>query len=339
MTSLKRLFLSAICVLIFCACGSSAPRRVAAPPTDAWLALLVDDASDWQVKLRPRDLERDPVFGPVLTRAEREASAAIVQARIGETTLQALEQSDVLLLAVRTAHPLDAVLIVGGAPASTSPDAMVDDHGAPLWRKIDAPGRTIEEYVLAAPPTPDQPAARLVAIPGRTWIIATGGAIDRAARALSSGPAGPYRPGDAPTKDGQDLVELLAVGELLVPLKNSRGELLQPLLAPLTKVGVRVDGGRSPAAHVVLTYRDEVSAIHAEDLLQTLKTVVETKYPHFQALIEAAAITQVKHDIHIDSAIPGGLVHMLLEAGRDRGADAPPPTPGATSSPSDPSTP
>lgn len=314
MMSLKPLILSVIAILFLVACGSAPPKVVTPEKTSAWFPLIVDDTSDWQVKLRPRDLQSDPVFGPVLTRAEREASAAIIQARIGETTLQALEQADVLVFAVRTAHPLDAVLIVGGAPASTSPDSMVDDRGAPLWRKIDAPGRSIEEYVRAIPAAPDQPAARLVALPGRTWIIAMGGAVDRTARALSSVTAGPYRPD--PAKDGQDLVDILAVGELLVPLKNSRGELLQPLLAPLTKVALRVDGGRSPTAHLVLTYRDEVSAIHAEDLLQTLKAVVEAKYPNFQALIEAAAITHQKHDIHVDSAIPGGLVHMLLEAGR-----------------------
>ncbi len=288
--------------------------------------MLVDDSSDWQLRVRPRDLAQDPVFGPVLQRAEREASAAIAQARIGETTLQVLEQSDVLLLAVRTAHPLDSVLIVGGAPASTSPDAMVDDRGAPLWRKLDAPSHTIEEYVRASPAALDQPAARLVALPGRTWIIAMGGAVDRMARALSAAPAAPYRPD--PVKDGQDLVEILAVGELLVPLKQARVELLQPLLGPLARVALRVDGGRTPAAHLALTYRDEVSAIQAEDFLQTLKTVVEEKYPKFQPLIEAAAITHQKRDVDVDSAIPGGLVHMLLDAGRpgraDPKSDAPP---------------
>ena len=312
--SLKRLVLVAISILCVSACGSAPPKSAASEKTSAWFPLLVDDTSDWQLKLRPRDLAQDPVFGPVLTRAEREASAAIVQARIGETTLQALEQSDVLLFAVRTAHPLDAVLIVGGAPASTSPDSMVDDRGSALWRKLDTPNRTLEEYVRATPAAPDQPAVRLVAIPGRTWIIAMGGAVDRMARALSTAPAGPYRPD--PATEGHDLADLLVVGELLVPLKGQRGELLQPLLAPLTRVSMRVDGGRQPAAHLVLTYRDEVSALQAEDFLQTLKTVFETKYPKFQALIDAAAISHQKRDIDVDSAIPGGLVHMLLEAGR-----------------------
>ncbi len=310
-------------ISILSACGSSSPKKIAAPEkNDAWVSLLVDDTSDWQVKLRPHDLAEDPVFGPVLVRAEREASAAIVQARIGETTLQALEQSEVLLFAVRTARPLDAVMIVGGAPASTSPDSMVDDRGAPLWRKIDAPGRTIEEYVRATPAAPDQPAARLVAIPGRTWIIAMGGAVDRTARALSGSVIGPYRPDAA--SEGHDLVDVLVVGELLVPLKTWRGELLQPLLAPLTRVALRVDGGRSPAAHLVLTYRDEPSALHAEDFVQVLKTAVEAKHPKFQALIEAAAITHRNNDIAIDSAIPGGLVHMLLEAGKGSGPNARP---------------
>ncbi|MEO7112109.1 MAG: hypothetical protein ABI183_16820 [Polyangiaceae bacterium] len=323
----KGLILATISILFMSACGSAPPKSAAAEKSSAWFALLVDDTSDWQVKIRPRDLAQDPVFGPVLMRAEREASAAIVQARIGETTLQALEQSDVLVFAVRTAHPLDAVLIVGGAPASTSPDAMVDDRGSPLWRKIDAPSHSIEEYVRATPAPSDQPVVRLVALPGRTWIIAMGGAVDRMARALSAGPAGPYRPD--PATDGHDLVDVLAVGELLVPLKNARGELLQPLLGPLTRVSLKVDGGRSPAAHLVLTYRDEVSAIHAEDFLQTLKTVLVAKYPKFQALIEAAAISHQKHDIDLDSAIPGGLVHMLLEAGRGYHQDAKPDAPNA----------
>ena len=320
--SLKRLIFTAISIFILSACGSSAPPKVATTEkSSAWFSILVDDSSDWQIRIRPRDLAQDPVFGPVLQRAEREASAAIAQARLGETTLQALEQSDVLVFAVRTAKPLDALLVVGGAPASTSPDAMVDDQGTPLWRHVDAPGRSVEEYVRAIPSAPDQPAVRLVALPGRTWIIAMGGAVDRMARALSISSPGPYRP-DAST-GGHDLVDILVVGELLVPLKSARTELLQPLLAPLTHVALRVDGGRAPAAHLVLTYRDESAALHAEDFLQTLKTVFEAKYPKFQALIEAAVVTRRQRDLAVDSAIPGGLVHMLLEAGHATRPDVP----------------
>ena len=204
------LFLLGFVVLFMTSACASPPKAPAAEKSNAWFAILIDDSSDWQIRIRPRDLAQDPVFGPVLQRAEREASAAIAQARLGETTLQALEQSDVLVFAVRTAKPLDAVLVVGGAPATTSPDAMVDDQGNPLWRHVDAPSRSVEEYVRAIPSAPDQPGVRLVALPGRTWIIAMGGAVDRMARALSIPSPGPYRP-DAST-DGRDLVDILAVG-------------------------------------------------------------------------------------------------------------------------------
>jgi hypothetical protein len=314
----KAISILSLGVLLACAPPPKAPP---AATSNAWFAILVDDTSDWQVKLRPRDLAQDPVFGPVLRRAEREAAAAIAQARLGETTLQALEQSEAILFAVRRAKPLDAVLIVGGVPASTSPDAMVDDHGRPLWHHVDAPGRSIQEYTSVNSGGPDAPPTRLVALPGRTWIVATGGAVDRMATALSIPSPAPYRP-DAPT-DGRDLAEILVVGELLAPLKSSRGELLQPLLAPLTQVSLRVDGGHAPAAHLLLTYRDEPAALHAEDFLQTLKTVFATKYPKFQGLIDAAKVTRHGREITVDSAIPGGLVHMLLEAGRAPRSDSP----------------
>src|ERR1700690_2755123 len=90
------LFLLGFVVLLVTSCASP-PRAPAAEKSIAWFSILVDDSSDWQIKIRPRDLAQDPVFGPVLQRAEREASAAIAQARLGETTLQALEQSDVLV--------------------------------------------------------------------------------------------------------------------------------------------------------------------------------------------------------------------------------------------------
>ncbi|MEO8875793.1 MAG: hypothetical protein ABI461_09420, partial [Polyangiaceae bacterium] len=327
MTSRIWLIFTAICVFAFCGCGGPPAQAPHSEKGAAWYPLLVDDTSDWQLRIRPKDAVGDPVFGPLLRRAEREASAAVGEARIGQTTLQALEQSEVVVLAVRTAKPLDAVMIVGGVPASASPDKMVDDNGTPLWRRVDGRVRNIEEYVRSKPTSPEDQSLRLVALPGRTWIVAVGGAVDRMIGALSKAPPAPYRP-DAPAP-GKDLADLLIVGELLVPLKNPHNaELLEPLVGPLTRATIRVDGGREPTAHLMLTYRDGSAAVQAEDFVRALQTVFAARYPVLKNLLESAAISRVGRDVKVDSAVPGGIVHMLLDAGRSprHPGDAPNPS-------------
>jgi len=318
------LFLSTISLLLLCSCASP-PKAPHAEKSAAWFSILIDDTSDWQIRVRPKDAAQDPVFGALLRRAEREASAAIGAARIGQTTLQALEQSDVVVLAVRRAKPIDAVLVIGGVPASVAPDTMIDDRGNALWRRVDGRSRTLEEYVQTRPSGPDDPAIRLVALPGRTWVVAVGGAVDRMATAFSIAPPGAYRPEVHPP--GQDLADLLVVGELLIPLKNRQNaEMLEPLLGPLSRATIRLDGGRSPAAQVVLTYRDGTSAIQAEDFVRALEQVFGTRYPKLKPLLESAAISRAGRDVKIGSAVPGGLVKMLLEAGRSESLpDAPNP--------------
>ena len=196
-------FLAAFVVLL--TTSSCAPKTTTAKPTTmptrttAWLQVLIDDTSDPQIRVRPSAAAQDAVFGPLLRRGEREAAAAIGNVLVGQSSLAAFEKSEMVTIAARHLHPLDAVIVFAGVPGSIAPESMVDERGAPLWRKVDARVRGTDEYArlhrTEDGTTEIDPRMRLVVIGGSTWVMALGPATERMFSALAITSMSRFSPG------------------------------------------------------------------------------------------------------------------------------------------------
>lgn len=310
-TFLRAVFAVAVTFLL-AACGSPPPKAKGADRSTAWFGALVDPTSDWQIRIRPREAAEDPVFGPVLRRAEREAASEVGNLLVGQTALAAFEKTDAVVAVVRRSHPLDTVIILAGVPGSTSPDSLVDEQGRPLWKKVDARVRGTEEYARFTPDGASTgetvPSMRLVVLPGRTWVIALGDAVERMYVALGMGTPGAYRP------DPGSLFEIDAEGELLGLLKQRKSRLLEPLLGSLTRAELMLEGGKKPELRLVLTYPTPNDASHAADFVQTVITAFQEKAPKYKEILDSAKVTTAGEKVLVDAYVPDRIVRQLVDA-------------------------
>ena len=318
MTTRLIFFLAALSLALV-ACGGSGPAKSPGKETStAWLRALVDDTSDPELIIRPHDAAQDPVFGPVLRRGEREAAASIGNVLVGQTSLKVFEESDLVIVAARHSHPLDAVLVFAGVPASASPEALVDEGGQPLWTKVAArvSGTTEYERVGTGKESSD---IRLVAF-GRTWIMAVGPAIDRMYGALAIAPP------ESLEADKGPLFEAVLAGELLDAVKRRSAGDLGPLLNGLLRANVEVEGGKSPAVTIALTYDSDEHATRASDFVKILLAIVDAKKPQFREYLKTITLSRDARKVIVKGPVPARMVQELLRG--ESAAPAPAAKPG-----------
>jgi hypothetical protein len=248
--------------------ASSAPSdALAAEARPRWMGEAIDTHRDFTITVRPTALARDPIWGPLVRRAARVAAAhGPAGEHVGTTTLEALEGSDAITLAMRGNDPLDAVVVLAGVPAAADPSRLVDSDGRPVWEDAHTIARGVTELSPRSAALP----STLLVLPGRTWVVAVGAsAIDRTRAAVTRSPPAPY----APSPDEPPVTAHLR-GEILDRVRTSARSGLAPIVDGLDevelalttgKLGRRV-GERTAEARVTaaFVYGDERSAVAGE---------------------------------------------------------------------------
>jgi hypothetical protein len=269
----RRAALVAYAAALLVACGGGERAAVAPRPPDAsaprWEDAF-DGVPDVLVVVHPRAIARDSVYGALLKSLSRAIAARAPQtaAMGGARAAEAFESSEeVILGASTTPSPRgedDALVVLRGVRADIDPVKMVDDRGAPMWRAAAMVG-SVEEFTREGG-AGTRPASLFV-LPQRTWVVAVGGARERARDAFVR-PA--RRP--APVKDDGALVLVRLEGRALVaavPRLRARGAPLEPIGRKLEAVSLALRGGKG-GLEARLQYGDETAAAFAESAMKDL---------------------------------------------------------------------
>ena len=307
-TSFRRglLYFSAVSsIAILPSCGGS-PKH-AGQSTDKpkdWYSVLVDDSIDSQLRVRPNDLASDAFAGTLSDRGGQAASARLDPA--GAAYLKAIEKCDVIVVAVRKGKPdIDAVVIAGGVPASSTPDVMVDDAQKPFWKKVTSPVSGVDEWQRTSGGEEDQ-AVRLAVLPGNTWVVAASAiSVERMNAAFAGGTPSAYAP-DSPG-GGKGLVDVVVTGDALEKMRADVPPHGQPIVGTLKRATLRVDGGTSPGGHAVLEYADDSSAAQAESTLTSLTS----ELPALK-LMGAFQIAHASSNVTVDLPISPAIRDLIL---------------------------
>jgi hypothetical protein len=339
--------LAALACIAVLDCGPRGIDRAAAPvPADEprWED-VIDTTPELLAVVFPTALRRDRVYGPLLRRAidlVREQSRVVAETR----ALDAMEDAEEVIVGVRpdATAPGEAagevMVVVRGVRAEVDPVTLVDADGHALW--APGPSGRVRELVRSdSPPSPRGSApipASLFELPGRTWVIVSGGARARA-RAVFAHPLG--RPalhferfeasGDDPLAilriDGPSLVArvhelqsrggLAALGHRLqaVTLELGAGE------AVLDPGDAGATGNLHRTIRALLSYPDDDAAALAEATARDVIGAIARKKPEALAWLADATVDRASppqggpRSILLTAPLPPRLVGALLHAG------------------------
>jgi hypothetical protein len=374
------------CVAPGLSCGGNEATARARPAIDAeprWEDVL-DAPPELLAIVFPTALRTDKVYGPLLRRAidlVREQSRVVAETR----ALDAMEDAEEVIIGIRpdaaSGAAGEVVVVVRGVRADVDPATLVDADGHPLW--APGPGGRVRELVRTAsassdppapvrtasassdPPAPSAPvdspaAASLFELPGRTWLIASGNARERA-RAVFARPLG--RPGmrlERFDPDGAETLILLRIdGPSLVarvralrPGPDGRappgalgtlGRHLEALTLELAAGSSAPDASPDAEPHrtirASLSYTEPDAAAQAEATARDVIGAIARKKPDDLAWLASASVDRPPQgaalgtsartsgtSVVITAPLPSHLVGALLHAGAAR-LDAPPPSP------------
>lgn len=324
------------------ACGNGRPRaeyagaergreteRDAAQREPQWQDAL-GPRPEFLVSLRPKALREDRIYGPLLRVA---LGLARQQSRVVEGTrvLEAMEEADEVIASLdRT--PLapgpgvdpgdsagDMVAIVRGVRADINPGALVDAEGHALWSP--GPSGRVRELVHERDADGTLNPASLFELPGRTWVIASGGARARARDAFAR-PLGTAPPPLDP--------EALALVRLDGPALVSRIPALRPS-GGLAAIGggmealeVELAPGAERQIQAIVSYADEQTASAAERTLRELKDAVTRQKPAAFAWLAAATVERIRtavgagSSLRITAPLPPVVVDEWIRSGAAR---------------------
>ncbi len=319
----------------------------------------------------PTALRKDAVYGPLLRRAidlVREQSRVVAETR----ALDAMEDAEEVIVGVRpdvaaaTAAPPggeaagrepgarvaggEVVVVVRGVRADVDPATLVDADGHALWEP--GPSGRVRELVRRATPTSADPAtspvpASLFELPGRTWVIASGDARERA-RSVFARPLGrPPLPG--PTAGAGTLLTLRIDGPSLVArvraLQRSSGlaALGRRLEAVTLELAADPSAGDAEAASrpsdaadlhrtlkASLSYAEADAATSAEATARDVVAAIARKRPEDLAWLASASVERpapagsagasepgaiAGRTVVVTAPLPSRLVGALLHAG------------------------
>ncbi len=304
-------------VLTTSGCGESTPT--AAPPIvqarDAeprWEDLF-DTTPQLLAVLCPMALRSDKLYGPLLRRVielARERSRVVAETR----ALDAMEDAEEIVIGMRPDSPGNAgevVVVVRGVRANVDPGTLVDADGQALW--APGPQGRVRELVRTEMPTSARAElpvpASLFELAGRTWVIASGDARDRARSAFA-------HPLDRPPIHFAR--DALAVVRIDGPSLVARVRALQST-GPFAAVGRRLDAltfdlpsGPGRQVRAILSYSDEDAATFSEETVRDVLDAIARKKPEQLAWLSTAKLERPGKRLVVTAPLPEGLVDSLL---------------------------
>lgn len=270
--------LVALSLTTACSSHRGGAQRAAAPSHGVqnaqvvWSDVVVDASRDVVLRVSPRELVRDPVFGGILQRGLEAAVANARERGASAASLDTLAHAEDVVVAVRDREGRDVVAIVSGVPQGRAPDDLVDETGRPLFAELPrAPGARMRVFAGTAL----EQQARVFELPGATWVIGIGRGAERAESALTRAESLSYAPrAHAPA-------QVSFAGELLSSLKARAGVGLRPVARGLTSATMTLS--KDPAAptraraRLELAYADEPHAEGAEPTAARAAELLVTK--------------------------------------------------------------
>lgn len=271
------------------------------------------DVTELFVVVRPKALREDRIYGPLLRRAirlAREQSKVVAATRMAESVEDAEEV--VLGLSDAAGRAPEAVLVENGVRSDVDPAKLVDENGGLFW--TPGPSGPIRELVhdAARKDASDDPDASLFELPGRTWVIASGPARDRA-RDVFAHPLNRPLPAYS-AADDRALAFLRIDGATLVsrvkPLRGSGA--LAAVGHKLVSAVLSLPPGAEHSLRVVLDYADEDAAFAAESVLRdTISALGRTASPTL-AWLGNAKVERTQSSVLATAPLPPQLIDGLL---------------------------
>jgi hypothetical protein len=276
------------------------------------------ETPEFLVVVRPKSLREDRIYGPLFRQAvrlARDRSKVVTATRMVES----MEDAEEVILGVTEAgeRPAEVVLVMAGVRADVDPAKLVDDDGAVLWTA--GPPGPLRELVRekARQHGDDDPDASLFELPGRTWVVASGAARNRA-RDVFAHPLN--RPRLA--YDPQALALVRIDGPSLVShVHQLRGPgALSPVGHGLVSTLLSLPPGADHALRVVLDYAGDDDAFASEAALRQTFSALGRSQVDRLAWLGDARVERTRRSVVATAPLPPKLIDALLSAG---GANVP----------------
>ncbi len=296
------------------ACAGKPPP----PPTQAALAEphwqdVFDTTPELLVVLRPKALTQDRVYGTLLRRAiatARERSSVVAATRFAD----AIEDADEVVAGLRPDtpdHAAEMVLVARGVRADVDPVKLVDSEGHGLW--TPGPSGAARELVCEQDAHGHAVGASLFELPGRTWVIATGAARQRARDAFAHPFARPPMELDP---------SALAIVRIDGPSLVARVPFLQEY-GGLAAAGRRLKSltftlapGAEGTVKATLAYADEDAAAFAQVSIQEhVDAVARLHKPESLLWLSLAKVERPDTRVVMTAPLPPKLIDAFLSAG------------------------
>jgi hypothetical protein len=271
------------------------------------------------VVVRPTRLARDPLYGPLFRRAgELAAARSGVGGAVGTTTLRALEQSDEVLVGIDDPHAKDAVVALRGVPANLEPSRLLDTNGAVLWAHYRDWPRGVEELT----PADASVEASLFALPRRAWVIAVGGARERARAAYDGRTEENSLAPSAITMDAEPLAVARLRGDAIVRLRPSLAEgALAEVVRALDFLTISLQPGPEGQVGEVVArfvYAGEPFAERAQGRVEDVLAAFTRTYEKSAPWLHAVKVSREERAVVVRGRIPrawaDGFLHLDLDA-------------------------
>ena len=310
---LGAVLVAAIAASALVGCGGKPPPPPAqARPAEPRWQDVVDTMPELLVVLHPQALKQDRVYGPLLRRAielARDRSTVVAAISPLETAVDAEE-------VVYGAHPdtrdlpAEELIVERGVSASIDPGKLVDGAGHPIWSA--GPSGPVRELVIDRDPSGHPVNVSLFELPGRTWVMASGGARTRARDAFAH-PM--HRP--AMELDPAALILVRFDGPSLVAHLHALQDLgaLGAVGRRLRSATLTLPPGTTGAVKATLAYADEDAAAFAEvTLRQVVDAAGRSKRPGI-VWLGSATVERPDKRVVLTAPLPPALVAGLLTAG------------------------
>jgi hypothetical protein len=266
--------------------------------------------------VRPRSLREDRIYGGLFRKAvqlARERSRVVTATRMVES----MEDADevVVGLSEPAGRAAEMLFVERGVRSDIDPAKLVDDGGALLW--TPGPSGPFRELIREHPdrrasPTgdDDDPDASLFELPGRTWVIASGPARDRARDAFTH-PLN--RPVPWSRSDPHALGFVRIDGQSLVShVKQLRGGRLAAVGHNLLSTFLSLPPGAEHTVRVVLDYADDDAALGAEAILREVFAALGRREEPALAWLGGAKVERTSHSVAAAAPLPPQLIDALL---------------------------
>jgi hypothetical protein len=264
--------------------------------------------------VRPKSLREDRIYGGLFRKAvqlARERSRVVTAIRMVESMEDAEEV--VIGLSEPAGRPAEMLLVERGVRADVDPAKLVDDGGGLLW--APGPSGPFRELIREHPdrgasaPT-DDPDASLFELPGRTWVIASGPARDRARDAFTH-PANRAEP----VHDPQALAFVRVDGVSLVShVKQLRGGRLSAVGHNLVSTFLSLPPGAEHTVRAVLDYSDDDAALGSEAILREVFAALGRTTEPALMWLGGAKVERTSHSVAVAAPLPPQLIDALLAA-------------------------